>query len=266
MHTLALSLLRRMAWPPVLLLAGCVMQPGTAAPTSVQNVRAVEIRYTHTGWGRTQEVHRLQRGAARRTFTRTSSGPSFDGLSPEIATVPAQRVGELLWALSAPPWPRERAVQVVARRVRPARVLEHATVTPPENVPACSADEIRDRMYSQLQGAALRSELDEYYQHAFWTDDYPMMRVVIEYDSGPAKVISSNSQKLLMLPWVLGERPAQGQGAPLSWSVPVSDALRRLLPPSSLAATRLGEDASLMLAHQIGHAAEEACLRESRGT
>jgi hypothetical protein len=44
--------------------------------------------------------------------------------------------------------------------------------------------------------------------------------------------------------------------------VPVSDALRRLLPPTSQAAARLGNDTSAQLAGQVGHAAEQACVRE----
>ncbi|WP_313347939.1 hypothetical protein [Stenotrophomonas sp.] len=265
-HTLLRHITWVLAWIPAVLMTACTVPPGAASPVSVHNVRAVDIRYTHDGWGHTDEVHRLQRGASQRTYTRTSSGTTFDGVSPATATVPAQRVGELLWALSAPAWPRERAVQVVARRVRPASVLAHASGVSRERVPGCSADQIRNRIHSRLQGGALRAQLDDYYVHGFWTDDYPTMRVVIEYDTGPPKVITSSSQKLLMLPWVLGEQPAQGERAPQNWSVPMSDALRRLLPPASSAAIRLGRDESTALASTIEHAAVQDCRRASKGT
>lgn len=255
--------LRYLLCAPALLLVACTVPTGTPPPVSVQDVRAVEIHYHYSGWERADEVHRLQRGPGQRTFTRTSMTEAADGVETTRATVPAQRVGELLWALSAPPWPRARAVQVVARRVHPAGVMAHAAIGARHDASACTADQIRDRMFGYLGGAALRTQLDTYYQSLPWTDDDPMMRVVIAYNRGPDKVISSRSQKLLMLPWTLGDHSAPGrEAAPQSWSVPVSDALRRLLPAASQAAERLGDDTSVQLAGQVAHAAEQACARE----
>ena len=260
MPTLLRAAVRYLRYAPVLMLAGCAVPAGAPAPASVQDVRSVEIHYHYSGWSRADEVHRLQHGAGQRTFTRTSMVETAAGVETTQARVPAQRVGELMWALSAPPWPRERAVQVVARRVRPAAMLEQAPMPTDEGATGCTPDELRGRMYAQLQGAALRTQLDTYYQRALWTDDEPSMRVVIRFSHAPDRVISSNSQKLLMLPWTLGDLSAPVSAAPpVSWSVPVSDAVRRLLPVDSQAAQRLGDDTSSQLAATIGQVARQGC-------
>ena len=230
---------------------------------SVEDVRSVEVLYSYSGWSRADEVHRLQRGPGQRSFTRTSKVEAGDGVETTHATVPARRVGELLWALSAPPWPRERAAQVVARRVRPLAVLEHLGGNMEGDAPGCTSDEIRNRVYRQLQGAALRSGVDAHYQSEMWTDDYPVMRVVISFRRGPDRVITSSSQKLLMLPWTLGDFPETEEAqAPLSWSAPVSDAVRRLLPLDSQAAERLGRDPSDALALSVERVALVECEAE----
>jgi len=247
-------------------LAACSGPAGGPEAASVEDVRSVEILYQYSGWGRADEVHRLQRSPGQRSFTRTSKVEAGDGVETTHATVPERRVGELLWALSAPPWPRERAVQVVARRGRPLAVLEHVGGNTEGDAPGCTADEIRNRMYRQLEGAALRSRVDAHYQSGMWTDDDPVMRVVIGFRRGPDRVITSRSQKLLMLPWTLGDFPETEEAqAPLSWSAPVSDAVRRLLPLDSQAAQRLGRDPSEMLAHSVEWAALAECGAEVEG-
>ncbi len=232
----------------------------------MEDVRSVEILYSYSGWSRADEVHRLQRGSGQRSFTRTSKVDTGGGVETSHGTVPERRVGELLWALSAPPWPRERASQVVARRVRPLAVLEHAGGNWEGDAPGCTADEIRNRMYRQLEGAALRSRVDAHYESGMWTDDYPVMRVVISFRRGPDRVITSRSQRLLMLPWTLGDFPeTEDVQAPLSWSAPVSDAVRRLLPFESQAAQRLGRDPSEALALSVEWAARAECEAEMGG-
>lgn len=248
------------------LLAACSGPAGAPAAASVEDVRSVEILYSYSGWSRADEVHRLQRGSGQRSFTRTSKVDTGYGVETTHGTVPERRVAELLWALSAPPWPRERAAQVVARRVHPVAVLEHAGGYREGNAPGCTADEIRNRMYRQLEGAALRSRVDAHYESGMWTDDYPVMRVVISFRRGPDRVITSRSQRLLMLPWTLGDFPeTEDARVPLSWSAPVSDAVRRLLPLESQAAQRLGRDPSEVLADSVEWAARAECEAEMGG-
>ena len=260
--------LRLFAGIPVLLLVACAVPGSGPPPAAIDNVRSVEIQYQYSGWSHTDEVHRLQRSGGQRAFTRTSMVETAKGVETTQATVPAQRVGELVWALSAPPWPRERAVQVVARRVPAAWMMENALISARGNVPGCDTEEeIRNRMFSHLGGAALRTQLDAYYEGMPWTDDYPEMRVVISFRNAPDRVISSKSQALLMLPWTLGELPVPGpaNAGPHSWSVPVSDALRRLLPTTSQAAQRLAMDADIHLASMVAAAAEQECVEELGG-
>lgn len=254
--------LRFLGCVPAVLLVACAVPGSGPPPAAIDDVRSVEVQYQYSGWSRADEVHRLQRSGGQRAFTRTSMVETAEGVETTQATVPAQRVGELVWALSAPPWPRERAVQVVARRVPAAWMMENAAIVARTDVPGCSEEDIRNRMFGYLSGAALRTQLDAYYQSGLWTDDYPVMRVVISFRNGPDRVISSNSQKLLMLPWTLGDFPLPGKAAkpaPRSWSVPVSDALRRLLPVTSAAARRLAKDADTGLALRIGHVARQEC-------
>jgi hypothetical protein len=147
-------------------------------------------------------------------------------------------------------------------------MMENALISARGNVPGCDTEEeIRNRMFSHLSGAALRTQLDAYYEGMPWTDDYPEMRVVISFRNAPDRVISSKSQALLMLPWTLGELPVPGpaNAGPHSWSVPVSDALRRLLPSTSQAAQRLAMDADISLASRVAAAAEQECVKERGG-
>ncbi|MGH8040356.1 MAG: hypothetical protein ACREPD_21790 [Stenotrophomonas sp.] len=261
MPTFLHTALRYLGCVPAVLLVACSGPAGAPAAVTIHNVRSVEIQYQHSGWERADEVHRLQRGAGQRAFTRTSMVEAADGITTTRANVPAQRVGELLWALSAPPWPRERAVQVVARHVSPVWMMENALVTARADVPGCTAKEIRDRMYAHLKGAELRSQVDAYYQGMPWTDDEPAMRVVITFSNGPDRVISSREQTLHMLPWTLGEQSStDSAAAPQSWSVPVSDALRRPLPSDSQAAQRLANNGDVHLAAHIGRVAEQECV------
>ncbi|MBT2768047.1 hypothetical protein J7J08_10410 [Stenotrophomonas sp. ISL-67] len=256
--------LRFLGCMPAVLLGACAVPGSGPPPAAIDNVRSVEIQYQYSGWSHADEVHRLQRSGGQRAFTRTSMAETADGVETTRATVPAQRVGELVWALSAPPWPRERAVQVVARRVPPARMMENAVIVARDDVPGCSKEDIRNRMFAHLSGAALRTQLDAYYQKTFWTDDYPVMRVVISFRNAPDRVISSRSQRLFMLPWTLGDLPPPGtrDAGPYSWSLPVSDALRRLLPTTSQAAQRLAEDTDRRLATNVADVAELECMRE----
>jgi len=260
--------LRFLGCTAAVLLVACTVPGSGPPPAAIDNVRSVEIQYQYSGWSRADEVHRLQRSGGQRAFTRTSKVETAEGVETTQATVPAQRVGELVWALSAPPWPRERAVQVVARRVPAAWMMENALISARANVPGCDTEEeIRARMFSHLSGAALRTQLDAYYEGMPLTDDYPEMRVVISFRNAPDRVISSKSQALLMLPWTLGELPVPGPAnvGPHSWSVPVSDALRRLLPSTSQAAQRLAMDADIHLASRVAAAAKQECVKERAG-
>lgn len=256
-------------WTRGLKMLGMVLVAGCSAPHAppagaLQDVHSIEIRYQYSGWGRVDEVHRLEPGAGRRTFQRSSQLDSQEDPDAMVTdAIPAQRVAELLWAVSAPPWPRERGVDAVARRVRPARILEQALPYDSPAAPGCPARAFETRVNALLQRASLKAQLDHYYANGFWTDDDPAMRVVIRYEHRPPQVLASHDRTLLMLPWVLGE-PGAGDAAVTTWSVPVSQALRRLLPESSKAFERLGRREDGTLVEQIVADARLACEAQHR--
>lgn len=256
-------------WARALMMLGVVLAAGCSAPHgppagALQDVQSIEIRYQYSGWGRVDEVHRLEPGAGRRTFQRSSQLDTQEDPDAVMTdAIPAQRVAELLWAVSAPPWPRERGVDAVARRVRPARILEQAL---PDYSPAaagCTSRAFEARVHALLQGASLKAQLGRYYANGIWTDDDPALRVVIRYAHRPPQVLASNERTLLMLPWVLGE-PGAGDAAVTTWSVPVSQSLRRLLPESSKAFERLGRREDAILVARIAATAQAACDAQHR--
>lgn len=248
----------------LLVLTACNGPHPPPQGTALQDVRAVEIRYSYSGWESADEVHRLRPGEGRRTFVRRSQ-LDMGGNGPVTTdSVPAQRVGELLWALSAPAWTRERAVEEVARRVRPREVLRDAATSASTRVPACTTRQIQDQMHRLLGGARLREVLEDYYTGGIWTDDSPVMHVVIEYGNAPTQVLSSRSQKLMMLPWTEGEPSADPGAAPQTWSVPVSQALRRLLPEASKAAARLDAREDIGLKEYMSSQAMKNCEAQHR--
>lgn len=255
---------RLLAMMALLALTACNAPHPPPQGTALQDVRAIEIRYTYSGWERAEEVHRLRPGEGRRTFVRRSQLDTDHNGPVTTDSIPSQRVGELLWALSAPAWTRERAVEEVARRVRPREVLRGATASASTTVPACTTAQIEDQTHRLLGGARLRGVLEDYYLGGGWTDDSPVMHVVIEYGNAPPQVLGSRSQKLMMLPWTEGEASADSGAAPQNWSVPVSQALRRLLPETSKAAARLDAREDIGLKGYISSQAMTNCEAQHR--
>lgn len=256
-------------WARALKMLGVVLVAGCSAPHgppagALQDVQSIEIRYHYSGWGRVDEVHRLEPGAGRRTFQRTSQLDSKEHPDAVVTdAMPAQRVAELLWAVSAPAWPRERGVDAVARRVRPARILEQALLDHSPAATGCTPRAFETTLHALVQGASLKDRLDRYYANGLWTDDDPAMQVVISYEHRPPQVLASNERTLLMLPWVLGE-PGAGDATVTTWSVPVSQSLRRLLPESSKAFERLGRREDAILVARIAADARVACEAQQR--
>ncbi|MCC7634182.1 hypothetical protein [Stenotrophomonas rhizophila] len=240
-------------------LTGCAGPADAPHPVSLQEVRSIRIEYRHGPLHPVEEVYQLRPGASRRAFARRSlvAGGAQAGTADDV--VPAQRVGELLWALSAPPVARERGVEAVARRVRPAQVLAQASALNAQGKLSCSAGDRPRHLRAALRGGALRRQVDGYYGPSRWSGDAPSLRVVIDYEHAPALVFHSQSQKLQMLPWTR-EDPVAGTNAPVTfWSVPVSQALLRLLPPSSEAARRLAAREDADLVGRIARAADAEC-------
>lgn len=226
----------------------------------MQDVQSIEIRYQYMGLDRADEVHRLVPGSGRRSFVRRSSLQTAAGEQVSNERVPAQRVSELLWAMSAPAWSRERGVEMVARRVRPVRLIEQAKRIQGAQARGCTAAMFDRQLRSQLRGRALHAQVDAHFNpQNRRTDDDPSMRVVIEYRNGPPRVLTSDSQRLQMLPWSVVEPGAPAAVPTSNWSVAVSQAILRVLPPESMAVKRLQAREDRALEDRIFAAAEATC-------
>ena len=252
-----------------LLLGACSNGQDVAHPVSVQDVQSIQIQYLHGPLPQVEELHALRPGAGRRAFVRRSqlSDPSGQH-DATVESVPVQRVGELLWAVSTSPWSRARGVEAVARRVRPARLLEQAQGYPQQSLAGCTPQQQTQRLRKLARGGALRAQVEGYYDDGGWTDDAPAIRVRIVYENGTVQVVHSHSQKLQMLPWIVGEPGPDPSRLPWSappvdatqlWSVPISQAVLRLLPADSAAVTRLGAREDQPLARHLVRSVHADC-------
>lgn len=256
-----------------LMVGACSSRQEVAHPVSVQDVQYIEIEYLHGPVPQVGERYSLRPGAGRRAFVRRSQRDAHSGQEATIDPVPAQRVGELLWALSATPWPRERGVETVARRVRPTRLLAQVARNPLQALARCTPEQQAQRLRTLARGGALRAQVEGYYDQAAWADDHAALRVRIHYDNGTVRVVHSQSQKLQMLPWIVDEpvpdparlpRSASLASATQLWSVPVSQAVLRLLPEGSAARTRLGAREDAHLADHLVRSVQADCGAPAR--
>lgn len=221
----------------LLTLAGCGQPDDVGPPVRLHEVASIEITFVQGPFEDVEEVHRLQQGAGQRVFERTSEATWRGGQATvTTGTVAPQRVAEVLRAAAAPAWSRQRAVDMAARRLRPDALIDEAV---PRDMasPGCTEADLRKRMGAALRGDALRAQLLDYYSDAYsWTDDAPSLRMTIRYDDGTETVVQSTSQKVRMLPWQMGGPSSTPR---LNWSVPLTEAIARVLPPTSAAAERL---------------------------
>lgn len=247
------------------LATACSGRSETAHPVSVQDVQSIEIRYQSPGGHQPEEVHRLVPGSGRRSFVRRSTLQTAAGEAVSSERVPAQRVSELLWAMSAPAWSRARGVERVARRFHPAGLIERAKLDPQVEARGCTAEAFDRQLRTRLRGGGLHSQLDAYYlARTEPTEVVPSMLVVVEYRDGTSRVFSSHSPRLQMLPWRAAEPDAPNAAPTPNWSVAVSQAVQRVLPPASKAAARLQLREDPVLAANILAAAEKACSASAR--
>ncbi|WP_411849712.1 hypothetical protein ACLB90_12010 [Stenotrophomonas sp. LGBM10] len=246
----------------LLTLAGCGQPDDVGPPVRLHEVSSIEITFVQGPLEDVEEVHRLQQGAGQRVFERTSE-VTWRGGQPKVTTgtVPPQRVAEVLRAAGAPTWSRQRAVDMAVRRLRPETLIDDA-VTHDMASSGCTVADLRRRMGAALRGDALRAQLLAYYGDDYaWTDDAPSLRMTVRYDDGTETVVQSTSQKVRMLPWQMGGP----SGTPrLNWSVPLTEAIARVLPPTSAAAERLEDTAYRHMTQRILRTAQTECAAGGR--
>lgn len=206
-------------------------------------IQDIRVDYEHSGWGTIEEHYMLAPASDGTGFILRAS--HFNGRKKQEDVeqdVPAPQVEKLVAMVSAPAWPREAGVHAVATTVERARVSE---LQPSLRIPPlpCTAQELQRlaRLYVKREGMA--SLVDEHYgQGMSWTDDYPFVLLQIRFRDGSALRMYSNSQKAMMLPWYRGDPVESPPESDQDWSLPLSQALRAVLPSGSGLYDRLGGD------------------------
>jgi hypothetical protein len=99
----------------------------------------------------------------------------------------------------------------------------------------------------------MRETFIGYYTNVGWTDDFPLVKVVIRFSDGGLVVASSNVQKEYMLPWNVNV----GESKIITYNDAISTAVGALLPRSAankgrLSGTRLATQLGLYLVSSLG--------------
>jgi hypothetical protein len=116
---------------------------------------------------------------------------------PEL--LPFGAMAALDTALQTAPLTRAAAVQRIASRLDRAEILSLDPGLPAwTRMPARSHSSAWAR--KALSGRSLQSRVDRHFS-GLWTDDVPMMTVVVSRPGRPDVVLVSTSQKVMMLPW-----------------------------------------------------------------
>lgn len=253
---------RYIAWCVAMafVLAGCSERAiAPAVSPNVANVQAVSVDYQYMGWSFTQESF---------TLVPASNGSDFillrrlkKSVEPHDTgqRVPRQAVEELLAAASAPAWSRERGVRAVAAALKHDKVLAIQPFA--ESSPnACTRQQLRRvaRAYVRRKGIVSLTD-DHYRQGRSWTDDYPSIRLEIQFRNGLPLRMYSDSQKAMMLPWYPGAPTDSPPESEQNWSLALSRALQGVLPSDSSVYERLGIDHQWHFRAELEMLAEEEC-------
>ena len=172
-------------------------------------------------------------------------------------TMPITKVRDLVAAVEAPAWTRSRGIHQLASTLKPKQLLptgEEAFFMSPE----CSRSEQRILAGQRMKRRGITGTLDSFYGDGLsWTDDYPFAMVQIIHRDGTRTTFHSNSQKALLLPWISGVPQASATATMENWSIPISEALRAILPTDSHMQKRL-DGIGFMVEHIRFHAVTDA--------
>lgn len=257
-------MLKHVAFCVALMLAstGCSRGPvERRASVDASDIQDIRIDYQHRGWGSIEEQFSLAPAADGASFVLRAS--YFDGRKwheDVEQSVPVPEVTKLAVMVSMPALPREAGVRVVAATVARARIFEPR---PSLRIPPlpCTQQELQrlERLIVRRQGVA--SLVDQHYGEGMsWTDDYPYVVLQIRFRDGSTLRRYSNSQKAMMLPWYRGDPITSPPASDQDWSLPLSQALREVLPPRSGLYERLGgNDLPFHLNRQVSYQAGREC-------
>lgn len=245
----------------VLGLSGCCAEDEVKAPPDLAGLKDIRIDYEHMGWGLVREQFTIQ-PAPGGGFTLRGSHGMESGESVEVERpVSPEALQAFLLELKSPAWPRNKGIVAVTRRIdrkalRPSTLFSRS---PPAN---CTDAEIQQLAALHVKRKRVIGLVDDLYgQGIMWTDDYPFAVVQVRWEGQPDFVMSSRSQKAMMLPWDIGVPVDAPAPSGENWSLPLTASLRALLPPASYLHQRLDGTARLQkrLAMNIWLEADGQC-------
>ncbi|MHC1651729.1 hypothetical protein ACODUL_00285 [Stenotrophomonas maltophilia] len=213
------------------LLALTAMCASSAAMAAQPQMR-VDVRYDWYGWGSVSEHWVIRRDAYGLT-TRVQVVETPDGKARLPELLPVGAMVALDAALQTAPLSRDVAVQRIASPLDRADMLRLDPGLHSLDADACSFAQQRAWARRALSRRSLEARVDRHFD-GLWTDDVPMMSVVVNRPGRPRVVLVSTSQKAMMLPWKrLPSTDFEQQeldNAQEHWHLELSEAVIALLP------------------------------------
>ena len=243
-------------------LSACCAEEDIGRPVDLSDLEEIRVDYTYMGWQFFEEQFTITPAKEPDAFLLRGRYETAQGDVVDVeAPVSRQSVAAVIHEAGSPKWSRERGIQALAQDVD-QRALR--TFEPVVRVPAslCTDEELQYLARRHLRRTALVELIYDHYGHGIsWTDDYPYALVQIRRRGKPAFVVSSRSQKALMLPWDPGVPKDSPPEAHQNWSLPFSRSIRALLPPGSRSYRRLAElpEMERRLNWDAMHKAEREC-------
>lgn len=221
-------------------LAGCCAPETPLHSPDLTLLEEIRIDYKHVGWGSTEEHFTITPSAKPGGFQLRGRYETERGASVEVdEPLSYAKVDAFITELESPAWARADGIHALTQRVD-IRAVRESSHEFRSSGSRCTPDELRVLARRNLGRKAVSVLVDEHYRHRVsWTDDYPMATVQVRWRGKPAFVMSSRSQKPLMLPWDLGEPVDTPSAARENWSLPLSASLQTMLPSASQTFQRL---------------------------
>ena len=194
----------------MLALAMLLISPVAMA---VQPRMSVHVTYEWSGWGSVSERWVIRRDAyGLTTRVQVVDAPNVQPRLPVLLPIGALSAFEA--ALQAAPLTRDATVDLITSRLDRPAILK----LDPElrSMPAATCSFAQQQAWARqaLAGQGLQERVAKHF-NGLWTDDYPIMTVVVSRPGRPDTVLVSTSQYTMMLPWeapVVGGLRSAGSG------------------------------------------------------
>ena len=246
----------------VLGLAACRAQEKVDVSIDLAGLEDIRINYQYMGWSSVEEHFTITPATSQEGFILRAQYETKSGTSMEVETpLSSDAVQAFLQELDAPGWPRVRGVRALAQKIDRAGLRK---AEPPNTIPPsrCTRSELKRLAAIHIKQEGVAGLVDDRYGRGIgWTDDYPFALVQVRWRDRPDFVMSSRSQKAMMLPWDIGAPSDSPPESGENWSLPISTSLRSLLPPASRLHERLDGMLRLqdMLESGVMTAADRRC-------